>query len=242
MRNIPSLRSTQAMTRPMCRDQSKIVRAWLGSALVCALLVAVSIAFVDRPLALLVHPLQGTRMLNGLSHFTQFFIPMAILLLFIPAAVMVVFGYRGPAAEVIFRCGVALIVGTAIKDQLKFLFGRTWPETWLPDNASFVRDGVFGFWPLHGGYAYAAFPSGHTTAGFIVLSFLWRRWPRFRALYALAGAALIAVLVGGGFHWLSDTIAGAFLGWAIGEVAASLGRTETTQPISVPEPISPDVI
>jgi membrane-associated phospholipid phosphatase len=215
------------MTQPIRQDQSRIIRAWLAAAILCALLAALSIAFVDRPLTLLVHSLHGTQVLGRLSRFNELLIPVGVAL-FIPIAVVVALGYRRPVTMFVFRCGVALIVGTAVKDELKFLFGRTWPETWLRDNPSFVRDGVFGFWPLHGGYAYAAFPSGHTTAGFIVLSLLWQRWPRLRVLYALAGVALIAVLVGGGFHWLSDTIAGAFLGTAIGGVAASLGRAEAT--------------
>ena len=221
------------MTDPTLQRQSRNLRAWLGGALLCILLVTPAIVFVDRPLAVWAHQFHGTRVLAGVSHLPEWLIPLGILVLAI-IAIVIAFGHRGPFTDFALRCGIGLIVGATIKDQLKILFGRTWPETWLQSNPSFINDGVYGFWPAHGGTAYGAFPSGHTTAGLIALTLLWRYWPRLRVLYVAAGAGLITLLVAGGFHWLSDTIAGAFLGVAIGWVAATLGRPETAAPTSTP--------
>jgi membrane-associated phospholipid phosphatase len=110
----------------------------------------------------------------------------------------------------------SLAVAEAIKDQLKFAFGRTWPETWIGNNPSFIRDGVFGFNPFHGGGGYASFPSGHTTAICAVMSVLWICYPRFRLIYALCVAAVAIGLIGADFHFLSDVIAGGFLGITTG--------------------------
>jgi hypothetical protein len=53
--------------------------------------------------------------------------------------------------EAALLCSLSLIVARAAKDQLKFVFGRTWPETWVNNNPSLIHDGVFGFNPFHGG-------------------------------------------------------------------------------------------
>jgi membrane-associated phospholipid phosphatase len=178
----------------MRRHQAGQIRVWLAALSLCIALVAFSIAFIDRPLALWVHQFHGIETLAPVTHLPIWVVPSAILL-FAALAVATAFGYRNSLAEFALCCGTALIGGAVIKDQLKFLFGRAWPETWINGNRSFVADGIYGFWPLHGGDAYASFPSGHTT-----------------------------VLVGGGFHWLSDTIAGAFLGAAVGSVVSGLSR------------------
>jgi membrane-associated phospholipid phosphatase len=125
--------------------------------------------------------------------------------------------------EVVVRASLSFVVAVAIKDQLKYLFGRTWPETWVNNNPSYIKDGVFGFFPLHGGPGWASFPSGHMTAITSVLAVLWVRWPGFRWLYALLWLDVVVGLLGADYHWLSDIVAGSFLGAAVGVVAARLG-------------------
>src|SRR5262249_31365233 len=118
----------------------------------------------------------------------------------------------GRFLSTILLSGVSFCVAAQIKDQLKFAFGRTWPETWVNNNPSLIRDGVSGFNFFHGGLGYASFPSGHMTASCAVLSVLWVCYPRWRPLYCLIGAAVAAGLIGANYHYLSDVIAGAFLG------------------------------
>ena len=60
-----------------------------------------------------------------------------------------------------------------IKNGLKFVFGRTWPETWVNNNPSFIRDGVYGFNWFHGGAGYASFPSGHMSVTCALAAVLW---------------------------------------------------------------------
>ncbi|HUK10057.1 MAG TPA: phosphatase PAP2 family protein [Stellaceae bacterium] len=213
----------------MRRHGAAQIRAWLAGLVLCIVLVGVSIAFVDRPLALWVHQFHGVERLAGFSYLPPWAVPAAILS-FAALALGAVMGFRSGLTDFMLSCGIALIVSAVIKDQLKFLFGRTWPESWLNGNRSFVANGVYGFWPLHGGEAYASFPSGHTTVAFAVLTLFWIRWPRLRFFCVLAGAAAVIALVGGGFHWLSDSIAGAFLGAAVGYIVSVLSGTNRGVP------------
>jgi membrane-associated phospholipid phosphatase len=117
-----------------------------------------------------------------------------------------------------------VLIAYVLKEELKYLFGRTWPETWVNKNPSFFGDGTYGFFPLHGGPGYASFPSGHTTAVAAVAGALWSLWPRLRWLGIALVIAVAAGLLGADFHWLSDIIAGGILGGTTGIVAARIGR------------------
>ena len=48
-------------------------------------------------------------------------------------------------------CSLSLIIAEITKAQLKLMFGRTWPDTFVNDNPSFLRDGAYGFNFFHGG-------------------------------------------------------------------------------------------
>jgi membrane-associated phospholipid phosphatase len=122
----------------------------------------------------------------------------------------------------IFVCSLSVIFTEMIKNILKFIFGRTWPETWVDNNLSFIRDGVYGFHFMHGGSAYQSFPSGHMAAACAVLSVIWIRYPYFRSFYVIAGLLVGTVLTGANYHFLSDVIAGAFVGVSIGWIAIEI--------------------
>ncbi len=204
-------------------------RRWAIAAAACVVLIALAIAFADRPIALFAHDhLHGIAVFVDLTYIPEFVTPVA-------AVILVVFGiglamgrsWNGPFT-VLVRCSVALIAAAAIKDQLKYAFGRTWPETWTNNNPSFIGNGSFGFSPFHGGQGWASFPSGHTTVICAVVAVLWICWPRLRWLYAALVALVVIGLLGADFHWLSDTIAGGFLGSAVGVAAATVGRRPAT--------------
>lgn len=187
---------------------------WL---LITASAVVVSYFWLDRPIAVLVH-----RSLHGFNTFALLtYIPNvatpAILAAFVAAGLSGLTRRSLPRLPTIALLAAAsLAVAEVIKDELKYVFGRTWPETWVRGNPSLFREGAYGFHPFHGGQAYASFPSGHTTAICAVMSVLWICYPRFRPLYGLCIAAVAIGLVGADFHFLSDVIAGAFLGTSIG--------------------------
>ena len=173
------------------------VRNWAISLVITAAAVTASYFWLDRPIATFVHErLDGINVFALVTHFPEFMIPVVL-------AAFVAAGLRGLTDRPLGRlptvavlAAASLAVAETIKDQLKYAFGRTWPETWVNHNPSFIADGVYGFNPFHGGGGYASFPSGHATAICAVMSVLWICYPRFRLLYALCIAAVAIGLIG----------------------------------------------
>jgi membrane-associated phospholipid phosphatase len=117
---------------------------------------------------------------------------------------------------------LSLAVSDILENWLKFAFGRTWPETWVQDNPSLIRDGVHNFNPFHGGPGFAAFPSGHMVAIGAITSVFWFCYPRFRLIYAIAIGAVFIGQLGANYHFVSDLIAGGFLGFSVGLMIVAL--------------------
>jgi membrane-associated phospholipid phosphatase len=197
-------------------------RNWTLAFIATAIAVVICYAWLDRPIAELAHIVTSKyKLFERLTHIVDAIIPIVI-------AAFVILGIcslagRGSKrlATVILLCGVSLAVGEGVKNQLKIAFSRTWPETWIRNNPSFIRDHVFGFFPFHGGPGYASFPSGHEAAICAVMSVLWLCYPRWRALYALAVVGVAIGLVGANFHFLGDVIAGGFLGSLVGAMVVT---------------------
>jgi membrane-associated phospholipid phosphatase len=68
-----------------------------------------------------------------------------------------------------------------------------------------------------------------------VISVIWFWYPRWRWLCALAAVAVGFGLVGANYHFLSDVIAGAFLGISVGWTASAIWKLRTG-----PAPSKPD--
>ncbi|HXW23317.1 MAG TPA: phosphatase PAP2 family protein [Xanthobacteraceae bacterium] len=196
------------------------VTAWLIALAVTIAVVAACYAWLDRPIAFFAHDeLRNAALFAELPKTSEWFAALALI-------IVAVLGLRGltgrPLSKpesVALLCALSLMAAAAVKSYLKFAFGRTWPETWIDNNASLMRDGVYGFNFFHGGRGYEAFPSGHTAAAFAVVTVLWMCYPRWRPLYSLIAAAVVVGLVGANFHFLSDIIAGAFIGASAGWIA-----------------------
>jgi membrane-associated phospholipid phosphatase len=110
----------------------------------------------------------------------------------------------------------SLTISDKFENWLKFAFGRTWPETWVQDNPSLIREGVHSFNFFHGGPGYAAFPSGHMVAICAILSVFWVTYPRFRLLYGVGIAGVFLGQCAANYHFVSDVVAGGFLGFSVG--------------------------
>src|SRR5262249_886438 len=74
-------------------------------------------------------------------------------------------------------CSMSFIATNFISNQLKDLFGRTWPDSWIENNPSLIQNGVFGFNPFHGGLGFASFPSAHAAGVCSVMAVLWWSYP-----------------------------------------------------------------
>jgi membrane-associated phospholipid phosphatase len=199
------------------------VQTW---AIACGLTIAaVVICYlaVDRPLALFIHERVQYRPFFILVTFIPepFLVVAALIIVSVGLRRMMGWPLSRPDA-VALLWSIGLLVTVALKNFFKFAFGRTWPETWINDNPSFIRDGVYAFNPFHGGKGFAAFPSGHMAVICFAATVLWFCYPRLRAVYALLIAVVAIGLMGANYHFLSDVIAGSFLGISIGCLAVAL--------------------
>lgn len=206
----------------MSRDLGPL-RIWSLGLVGTVTSVTVSYLWLDRPISHLAHEvLQRFQLFEKLALIPDAVGPLALIAIM----VLALHGWSGAKLSrlqtVLLLSGISLALAVIVKDELKFAFGRTWPESWIGNNPSLIRDGVFGFFPFHGGSGYRSFPSGHTTITSAVLTVFWICYPKFRLLYALVMGAVAIGLVGANFHFLSDVIAGAFLGVSVGWISVAL--------------------
>jgi len=195
-----------------------IARNGLVALVSAAILIPLSVEFADRAISTwsfteLHRPTYFVRM----TQFIEPLPPIAGLLLAL-AGLAALAGWRpGYWGRVAITTCIAVLVAIMIKDQLKYAFGRTWPETYLaPPNPSWISDQAFGFTPFHGGPGWGSFPSGHMTLITAPMAVLWQALPRLRVVW-LALPIIVAVgLLGADYHFLGDIIAGSYLGTACG--------------------------
>lgn len=170
--------------------------------------------FVDRPVAWFVHD----HLIPQNDHFLKYvqeppgwfdwLAPLVIVGLMIRRA-------GGPFTHLewaLLAAALNLIVTLNFKDNLKFVFGRYWPDTWINHNPSFIDTGAYGFNPFHDGVNYASFPSGHTARIVSVMAVFWFAFPKGRWLWITLAMAVMIALVGMNYHFVGDCLAGAVLG------------------------------
>ncbi len=171
------------------------------------MLVGLCIAFIDRPVELLVVAHPGWRKLFQLMAAPSLLpLPLAGLYLCV-AALRRLRGGGWPAADLYLAASLATLAATAAKDELKWLFGRPWPASW-------VHYGVYAFHPFATFWWYGGFPSGHTAYITGPVGVLWQMAPRLRPLWAALIVTVMIGLVGAGYHFVGDVIAGFFTGLA----------------------------
>jgi membrane-associated phospholipid phosphatase len=120
---------------------------------------------------------------------------------------------------VLVLCEASLLITKLALAPLKLAFGRTWP---LYVHPSFLADGVYGFNFFSDGLQYESFPSGHIASVCALVVVLWTTYPRFRPLYAAIVVGMACALVLGNYHFLSDVIAGGFLGGVVARFTSAL--------------------
>jgi len=207
------------------------LKKWLTAFVCTSVAVVFCYLYVDRPVAFFAnaHLAPNRYYFDLLTQIAEdLFVAAAILFAVFGMRALVTMRWEKWQAAALLA-GVALSIAETIKDELKFAFGRTWPETWINNNPSLIGNGTYGFHPFHGGSGYASFPSGHTTAVCAVVAVLWCAYPRLRALWVLAVVAVVVGLIGADYHFVSDIIAGGFLGASTGWITFIV-YDETTLP------------
>ena len=132
------------------------------------------------------------------------------------AIIRIVRGSLPDYSKAVFvACGASLLAFILNDYTLKIIFGRYNPHVFF----TIQPDRLFNF--MHGNQT-SAFPSGHmvmaTAFAAVLVRAYFRTWPLFAGLLGLA--AILLVL--GDWHFLSDVIAGIFVGGTVGLMAGEL--------------------
>jgi hypothetical protein len=122
------------------------VRPFLVAAVSCIALVLLAIGFADRPFSTWVHArFHGDQGFIWLTWIVDPIPPLAVVGL-IGAGIAAAAGWRpGAKGRVLLAGCLSTVAALVVKDELKILFGRTWPETWTNNNPSWIGNGTFGF-------------------------------------------------------------------------------------------------
>jgi membrane-associated phospholipid phosphatase len=238
-RSLAAERRAHERSPTLQRSVARVLLRLVASAASCLVLIGVSVLLIDRPVATWVHNHLGDARFAlftasydnrplSIGPFSFMAVPAEALR---PAAILAMVFLSGAAVagrrpkmrgRIVLVLSLAVFVALTFNAQAKAIFGRTWPESWLGSNPSWIRDGVYGFFPFHGGAGWGSFPSGHTTVITTVATLLWLVWPKLRMLWGAAVAVVIVGLIGANYHFLSDIIGGLYLGVAIGLGVAAL--------------------
>ena len=199
-------------------NMGSVFKYWMITLVVVTVLSLISILWFDKPTALLIYHLFGARLFSAQLASTPFLsIPLLAALIFVALGLLAIMGRTFSFLErAILLCDVSVLVTEIIKNQLKFLFGRSWPDSWGPNILSLVHNNVYGFHFLQSGESFESFPSGHAAVVAAVMSVLWLLYPRLRLLCAVFIVAADIGLIVLNLHFLSDVIVGSFVGGSVG--------------------------
>ncbi len=191
---------------------------WLLSLLICTLAIALAFLFFDVPIARHVYGFSASAksLATGFASAVLIGIEMAVALALI--LVRMIRGHLSPLGEATVLACLTSICAYAVNDStLKAFFG-------VP-NPGRVLHGARHAFHLLNGSPNSSFPSGHMVlAGSFAGVFmrLYRRTvPLFSALLLIAAVLLIV----GDWHFLSDVIAGTFVGVSAGLLAGEVWLT-----------------
>lgn len=193
------------------------------AAIICAVLLFLSIAFIDRPVAMYAfHHRKFAHVYELMAAPSLLSLPLASFYLLAFAFGTLSGRSRTALTSLYLTLSIAIVTVNAAKDELKMVIGRPWPFEW-------VRYGVYHLQPFTDSAAFGGFPSGHTAyiaAPMFVL--WWRLPPRYRPIWMAMIVMVMVGLVGYGFHFVGDVIGGFFLGMAA--AAAAVAAIPETPP------------
>ncbi len=182
-----------------------------GSLLASAAIVYAGIVFLDRKIALAV---------QHLLHFNPFLqdatrdIPDLLLQLVCVASLAMWIAYfylvrrneRSVHVQFLKLAATSVPFSYILKSLLQTFFGRINTRVWLQNSTSTDIRWFTGL-ENNGG-----FPSGHMTVFTAFFVAVWFYYPAYRPISALALSALAMALILTNYHFMSDVIAGFYVG------------------------------
>jgi membrane-associated phospholipid phosphatase len=199
------------------------LRNWCIALAITAAGVLVSYLWLDQPIAFFVQQnITDKTIFVWLQRLFLAFLLLSFLILLWCGLWTLMDRTFSHAQSIALACSTSFIAANFITNQLKYAFGRTWPNTWIENNPSLIQNGIYGFNPFHGGPGFASFPSGHVAAVCAVVTVLWSPYPILRPICVACAAAIAIGLIGANYHFLSDILGGIFVGISIGYITKKI--------------------
>ena len=194
---------------------------WLLSLLMCTLVVAVTFVYFDVPIA---HRFEeilapAESLATGLASVVLLGVEAAVALALV--IIRVTRGHLSPFREATALACLTSICAYAINDNmLKIYFG-------VPNPAA-VLHGTQHAFNLLSGSSNSSFPSGHMVLAGAFAGVFMRLYRT--SILPLSALLLIAavLLIAGNWHFVSDVIAGAFVGVSAGLLAGEVWLAHST--------------
>lgn len=189
-------------------------RRWLGFDLACAVAIAASVLWIDRPLA---RYFEGPddRLTLWFQRITDLGLGLGWLVASGGLALLLFLIGRAPRfaerrerftawALVPLFVFLSVALSGLAADLVKILVGRTRPKL-------FFADGTYDWGGLAWRSDHWSFPSGHTANVAALALALYFLWPRHAVAYALFVLLIALSRIGAAQHYLSDTIGGVWI-------------------------------
>lgn len=196
------------------------MRNWLVSFAICVLLTALCYFFVDVQVANFIHGLPWEKALRSpLWSAPVLIIGFGVAFLFVGIRA---FNSRtlSPWEETIVLVALSLALTMSLNEfVLKPAFGRP-----MPHNFFATGHHTFG-WMRD--VNRSSFPSGHMAQIGAIAMIVWTRYPTWRLAGAIVISVPVVLLVLGNWHFVSDLIAGGFVGAFDAALISALWRSRT---------------
>jgi membrane-associated phospholipid phosphatase len=189
------------------------VRAWLLVLAVCVVALPLCVVYWDRSIAEFFN--NHFRYTGAWAWLNRALLPFPLVVV---AAMFFLFGAAGwrltgreiqRSMETPLLCSWAAMWGLAAERIFKGIFGRPGPVLYFYMHR-------YEFEWVHANLRWDSFPSGTAILAMALAAVVWMRHPRLRVLAVALTVPLLCGVIVANWHWLSDVIAGAFLGVTIG--------------------------
>jgi membrane-associated phospholipid phosphatase len=186
----------------------------IGDFLLFTLLVFCSYYFIDKNITLFIAKIwtSSARLAIFSANIPDFLFPLVCLITAVAWTAYFYLARKGiHSKHTYFFLLVANTIPLAyfLKAALKYLFGRINTRFWLR-HPHFTE-----FHWFHGIGNYAGFPSGHMAVFTALALALWKFYPAYRSTYLGFLGTLALALTVTNYHFISDIIAGAYLGFIV---------------------------
>lgn len=204
--------SERALERKILRFPDLI---WLLSLLICTLAVALAFVYLDVPIAHRIHGLLGSAESLGKELASTVLLGVEAAVALALVCIRITRGHLSRFGEATALACLTSICAYAINDSiLKLFFG-------VPSPAAVLHGTRHAFHLLTGSSS-SSFPSGHMVLAGAFAGVFMRLYRT--SILPLSALLLIAavLLIAGDWHFVSDVIAGTFLGVSAGLLAGEV--------------------